>query len=175
MSQKYDARPAAGGDGTGDHCQEFELFPAFDFTASTATVNRPPLSPLLLDLAERNGLQSLCPFLAHLPVEDRERVLNFFRDLRAGGWRKLKIARREARRLIRAGARIGGDTLPPLLVPHGYRRSNNGTRSLLVAALACAWPEEFRGRVTLRDRAAKDLIKAGWHPDLPTRRRGRKG
>jgi hypothetical protein len=175
MPQKHDARPAAGGDGTGDHCQDFELFPAFDFTSSTATVNCPPLSPLLRDLAERTGLKSLCPFLAHLPVEDQDRVLDFFAVLRAGGWRKLKIARREARRLIRAGARIGGDTLPPLLVPHGYPRRNNITRALLVAAVVCAWPEEFRGRVTLRDRAAKDLIKTGWRPDLPTRRRGRKG
>ncbi len=171
-----DDRPnAAGGEGAGDQGQEDGNPLGLEFTASAAAVNRPPLSPHLRALAETKGLETLCPFLvAHVAVADRLRVLNYFVELRNDGWRKLKTARREARRLIAAGVKIGGDTLPPLLAPYRYRRSNNGTRALLVAALVCAWPEEFRGRVTLRDRTAKQLIKSGWCPDLRPARRGRK-
>lgn len=170
-----DDRPDAGGDGAGDQFRESDWLPGIDPTAFLAAVNRAPLSPALLDLAEAEGLASLCPFLAAgVPVAERWRVLRFFRDLRADGWRKLRLARREARRLLAAGKKIGGDTLPPLLAPHGYRRSNNRTRALLVAALVCAWPDEFRGRVTLRDRDAKYLIASGWRPDLRPGRRGRK-
>jgi hypothetical protein len=170
-----DDRPDAGGEGAGDQNRETCWLPGLDFTSSVAAVNRPPLSPCLRDLAEGNALETLCPFLTdHVAVKDQFRVLNFFLDLRADRWKKLRIARREARRLIAADARIGGDTLPPLLVPHRYRRSNNGTRALLVAALVCAWPEEFRARVTLRDRVAKLLIQSGWRPDLATPRRDRK-
>jgi hypothetical protein len=171
---RNDDRPDAVGEGADDQNRETCWLPGFETTASVAAVNRPPLSPHLRDLAEAKGLQSLCSFLAaHVAVKDRERVLCFFVELRADRWRKLHLARREARRLAAAGAKIGGDTLPPLLVPHGYRRSNNGTRALLVAALVCAWPKEFRARVTLRDRVAKLLIQSGWRPDLPTRRKGR--
>jgi len=170
-----DDRPDAGGEGAGDQNRETCWLPGLDFTSSVAAVNRPPLSPCLRDLAEGNGLETLCPFLAdYVAVKDRLRVLNFFLELRADGWRKLKTARGEARRLIAAKVKIGGDTLPPLLVPHGYRRSNNGTRALLVAAVACAWPEEFRGWVVLRDKNAWQLIQTRWRPDLATPRRGRK-
>lgn len=174
MSQNDD-RPNAGGEGAGDQGQEDWNPLGLDVTSSAAAVNRPPLSPLLRDLAERNGLQSLCPFLARLPVKDRERVLNFFRDLRADRWQILRAGRKIGQEAVRNGKRVGGDTLPSALRIKGYSIPNDRTRALLVAALVCGWPDEFRGRVTLRDRAAKDFIASGWRPDLPTRRRGRKG
>jgi len=177
---RNDDRPDAGGEGAGDQGQE-ECNPlGLEFTADPARVNRPPLSSSLRALAEKHDLGSLCPYLATaVPVSKRLAELAFFIALRADDWRKLRTAREEGRRLLKAGVKIGGDTLPPLLVPRGYPRHNNETRALLVAAVVCAWPGEFKGRFALRagtvsGRAALDLIESGWRPEVPPRRRGGK-
>ena len=102
------------GETGGEFASEGELFP--NFVSTPCPVNRFPIAPALRVLAESEKLESLCEFLTRSIVPtQQEKVLSFFIELRAGNWKKLRIARKEARRLKRAGKKIGGDTLPALL------------------------------------------------------------
>ncbi len=139
------------------------LLPGFETWAMPTTS---PLSPGLKARVKKKGLSDLIPFLETVPESRRKRTLFFFEGLSREGWRKLRLAGREAGRLVAAKACIGGDTLPPLLVPHGYPRCNDFTRALLVACVVCAWPERFARWRSVKDALAEWLIASGWKPQF---------
>lgn len=169
---RKDDRPNAENEGADDqNGKDWESI-WDDFNACPADRQLPPLSTASSELAKSSGLRCLIPFLTnHVSPAHRLRVLAYVIDLKNDDWRKLRKARLEARRLVRAKAKLGGDTLPPLLVPHGYRRSNDLTRALLVAAVVCAWPDEFRGKESVRHPIARKLIASGWSPPMRRRKR----
>ena len=161
-----DDRPNAGGEGAGDEDREFEWLPGFDSTLFNASVNYPPLSSMLRLEVETDGKHDLIPFLESIPIKFRKEGLSFLMDLEREEYRKLYAARRFARKLLKVGNQIGSDTLPACLALAGFQRSNNFTRSLLVASLVCAWPGEFRDKVNLRHPVAIALIRSRWRPAL---------
>jgi hypothetical protein len=148
-----DDRPDAGGDGAGDHTRSEWESRWDDLTASSAAVNPP----------ER--------FLQSLTESEKGPILTLFRRLSANHCRLYFAAGQLARLAVKLGHPFGADTLPAAMrLLHGLEVPNDKTRSVMVAAVVCAWPE-LRGRVRLRDRVARILLQSGWRPDLPKRRR----
>lgn len=151
-----DDRPDAGGEGAGDQNREFDLLPGFDSTSFSATVKLPDWFLLSLKESQRGPLSKLVRKLSAHQCE------LFFE------------AGELARHAVKHRHPFGADTLPAAMrLLHGLEVRNDKSRSIMVAAVVCAWPDEFRGRVTLRDPDARRLIASGWRPDLPTERRGR--
>jgi len=173
-----DDRPDADGEGADDH-NVADWNSRWNDLNATATAGQPPLSTALRDRAESNGLGNLIPFLTdHIPPSHRLSVLAYVIDMSSDNWRILRKARIKARCLVKVGKKIGADTLPAMLAEYGYSRTNDFRKTLLVAAVVCAWPDEFRGKEDIRIPRKKGsfpiaikLIASGWSP--PMRRRNR--
>jgi hypothetical protein len=148
-----DDRPKAGGDGAGDQGQEDGNPLGLEFTEPSAAVN-PPDS-----------------FLRSLSASERGAILTLFRRLSAADCELFHAAGDLAQFAAKQHRPFGADTLPAAMrLLHGLEVPNDKTRSVLVAAVVCAWPDLRRG-VVLRDRTARELIQTGWRPVLATRRR----